>query len=290
MTTPDAWRARGRIVRARGFDVFCVDEGRGPETVVLLHGFPTSSHDWSRVWDSLTARFRAVTLDLPGFGFSAKPEDYSYSLLEQAEVVEVVLRALGVARAHVVAHDMGTSVATELLARREAGLLGFELDRLVLANGSVHPELAHLTPAQKLLRRPLVGPLFARLASPAVFRLQMRRVLGRKEALTDAELDAQFALIRRGDGHLRLPRIMRYYEERERFRARWIPALERLDRPALVLWGRRDPVAVPAIAEALAREIPGSRLAWLDDLGHYPQFEDAPRFAAGVEGFLRDVR
>ena len=281
-----AWRARGRLLTVRGMEVFCVDEGSGADTLLLLHGFPTSSHDWSRVWDAFAARRRVVALDLPGFGFSAKPASYSYSLLEQADVVELVLRELGVARAYVIAHDMGTSVATELLARRETGLLHFAIDRLVLMNGSVHAELARLTPGQKLLRRRRLGPLFARVASATIYRLQLRRILGRNEALSDQDLTDQFALIRHRNGHLRLPAIIGYYEERTRFRERWIGAVERLDLPALILWGRLDPVAVPTIAEALAAETPGAQLVWMDDLGHYPQLEDPRRVVMEVERFL----
>ena len=281
-----AWRERGRMLTVRGMELFCLDEGSGADTILLLHGFPTSSHDWSRVLPALAARHRVVALDLPGFGLSAKPEGYSYSLLEQADVVELVLRELGVARAHVVAHDMGTSVATELLARREAGLLHFAVDRLVLMNGSVHAELAHLTPSQKLLRRPRLGPLFARLASSTTYRLQLRRILGRNEALSDRDLADQFALIRHREGHLRLPTIIGYYAERVRFRERWIGALERLDIPSLILWGRLDPVAVPAIAEALAGETPGAELVWMEDLGHYPQLEEPERVVAELERFV----
>jgi pimeloyl-ACP methyl ester carboxylesterase len=281
-----AWRDRGRTLSISGRDVFVVDQGRADANLVLLHGFPTSSLDWSRVWGALTARFRVVTLDFPGFGFSAKPADYSYSLLEQADVVETSIRQLGVGRAHVVAHDMGTSVLTELLARRAAQLLHFEIDRVVLMNGSVHAELAHLTLAQQLLRRRWLGPLFARLASATTYKLQVRRILGRRDALSDADLEDQFALIRYRDGHLRMPTIMGYYAERIRFRRRWIGALETLDRPALVLWGRRDPVAVPAIAQAVARETPGAELVWMDELGHYPQLENPARVAAELARFL----
>ena len=282
----EEWRARGRMMRVRGLDVFCVDEGSGDETILILHGFPTSSHDWSRVWEALTARRRVITFDFPGYGLSAKPADYSYSLLEQADVAEILLRELGVERAHVVAHDMGTSVATELCARHEAKLLHFALDRLVLMNGSVHAELAHLTTAQKLLRRDVIGPLFARVANATTFRLQMRRVLGRNQALSDEDLDDQFALMRHDQGNLRMPKLMGYYDERVRFRRRWIGALERFDRPALILWGRLDPVAVPAIAEALARETPGAKLVWMDELGHYPQLEDPRRVVEEIERFL----
>lgn len=280
-----AWHSRGRLLRIGDLEVFTVDEGAG-EAVLLLHGFPTSSLDWARIWPDLARRWRLLAFDFPGFGFSSKPEAYSYSLLEQADVVERLLRERGVERAHVVAHDMGTSVLTELLARRAAGLLHFAIHRVVLMNGSVHAELAHLTPAQRLLRRRWLGPLFARLASEATYKLQVRRILGRPDALSAQDLAEQFALIRRADGHLRLPKIMGYYAERVRFRRRWIGALEGLDLPALVLWGRLDPVAVPAIAEALARETPGAELVWMDDLGHYPQLEDPSRVSTELERFL----
>jgi pimeloyl-ACP methyl ester carboxylesterase len=284
----DSWRARGRLVAARGMQIFAVDSGGagGGSAVLMLHGFPTSSHDYHRCFDALAGRRRVATFDFPGFGFSDKPAAYSYSLLEQADVAELVVRSLGLDRVHLVAHDMGTSVATELLARRQAGLLHFEVDRVVLMNGSVHAEMAHLTLSQKLLRRPRLGPLFSRLANRATFRLQLRRTLARKEALSDAELDAAFAHIRRADGHLRLPAIMGYYDERRRFARRWIGALEALDRPALILWGARDPVAVMAIAEALAKETPGALLVRLDELGHYPQLEDPARVVRELEAFF----
>jgi pimeloyl-ACP methyl ester carboxylesterase len=286
--SPEAerWRARGRTLRVRELDVFVTSEHDDAPGVplVVLHGFPSSSFDFHRCWDALADGRRVVALDLPGFGFSSKPADYGYSLFEQADVVELVLRALAVERADLLAHDMGTSIATELLARREAGLLGFAIDRLVLMNGSVHVDLAHLTPSQKLLRLPAIGPLIARLSSRAAFRAQLRRILARPVA--PAELDDMFELLRLRDGHLRLPAIIRYLEERARFARRWIGALERLDRPTLVLWGARDPVAVLAIAQQLARETPGATLVTMDELGHYPQLEHPSRVATEVCRFL----
>ncbi len=279
-----AWRERGRMFTLCGREVFVLDAGLpASETVLLLHGFPTSSHDFHRVLPMLGAERRVVTLDLPGFGFSEKPAEYSYSLFEQADIVTLALRELGVTSCHVVAHDMGTSVATELLARRERGLLPFDVRSLVLSNGSVHIELAHLTPSQKLLRTRL-GPLVARHGSGRVFKTQMRRIVGKP--LADADLDDMWALLRHRDGQRRLPLSISYIAERHRFWHRWIGALERLDLATLVLWGPLDTVAVPAIATRLAAEIPGARLEWLDGLGHYPHLEDPGVFAAALKRFL----
>lgn len=289
MNTPlppliEDWRARGRFVELAGLDVFALDTapGQGRRATLLLHGFPSSSLDWRPILPALANR-RVVTLDLPGFGLSEKPADYSYSLLEQADLIELLLRSLGVNEVDIVAHDMGTSVATELCARRERGLLAVTLKSLLLMNGSVHIELARLTPSQKLLRSPLSG-LFSRLASHRLFIAQLRRILG--QPVAEDELDAMWTLIRHRDGYLRLPQTIAYVDERRRFARRWIGALRRLDLPSHVLWGREDPVAVPAIAERLASEIPGARLEWLSGLGHYPQLEDPTATGAAIRQFL----
>jgi pimeloyl-ACP methyl ester carboxylesterase len=227
-----------------------------------------------------------ITFDFLGYGLSDKPRDFGASLFEQADVAQLVARAFGVTHAHVWAHDMGTSVATELCARRERGLLPFTMKSLALMNGSVHIELAHLTFGQHILKSPL-GPLFAKLTNGISFKAQMKRVFAHPPS--EAELDAMWQLVVRADGPAVLPALIRYTEERSRFRRRWIGALERLDFPALVAWGAKDPVAVMAIADALAAEIPScERVTW-DDLGHYPQVEDPARVVRSVSDFWESV-
>jgi pimeloyl-ACP methyl ester carboxylesterase len=285
------WRDRGRTVQALGMNVFLVHANPDAQAtpMLLLHGFPTSSFDFHAVIDELARDRPVVAIDYPGAGFSDKPPGYSYSLVEQADVVEVVCKGLGIQRAHVFAHDIGTSVATELLARRQAGLCGFDIASVTLMNGSVYRDMAQLTPAQKLLRLPAVGPVFARLARFGTFRLQMRRIFGRPDAVTDEELRDAWTLLTLDEGHLRLPKMIGYVDERVRYRRRWIGALETLDVPCLILWGTRDPVAVLAIAEKLERETPRARFVRLEGLGHYPQLEAPARVAAEVVGFARSA-
>jgi pimeloyl-ACP methyl ester carboxylesterase len=280
----EAWRRRGRLVPTRDGDVWTLDSpGDGSRTPVLvLHGFPSSSFDFAVAIDGVAPGRRVVALDFPGYGLSCKPRDHGYSLFEQADAVLEVARAVGLDRAHVWAHDMGTSIATELLARRERGLCPLDLESVTLMNGSVHVELARLTAGQKLLRSPL-RDLFVRLSSRSSFEKQLRRTFGREP--DEATLHAMWDLLSRDDGVARLPALIGYVDERRRFRRRWIGALERYDRPLLVAWGRRDPVAVIAIAEKLAQGTPGARLETWDDLGHWPQVEDPARVVATVTGF-----
>jgi len=282
------FRERGTLHRVFGRQVFALAEGPAddPAPVLLLHGFPSSSRDFASALPRLSERRRVVVHDHLGFGWSDKPADYSYSLVEQAEVALQLWRSLGVTRGHLVAHDYGTSVATELLARREPGLCPVDFASVTFCNGSIHIELAHLTPSQHVLRIRPLAPLFARLSSRRLFLAQLRRILGRPDAVPEAELLAMLEDLERGGGRARLPALAGYMDERYRFHERWISPLTRLDLPCHVLWARRDPVAVVAIADQLAREIPGAAVTWLDDLGHYPMLEAPARWADAVLAFL----
>jgi pimeloyl-ACP methyl ester carboxylesterase len=281
----ERWRSRGRSIATRDGNVWVLDEpGQDPGAtpLLLLHGYPSSAYDFAPAIEALGRRRRIVALDFLGFGLSDKPVRHGYSLFEQADALLEVARNIGLTRAHVWAHDMGTSVTTELLARRERGLLPLALASVTLMNGSVHIELAHLTPGQRLLRSP-AGKLFARVSRAPLFMAQVRRTFGHPPSRET--LEAMWQLNARAGGAARLADTIHYVDERFRFHRRWIGALERCDFPVLVAWGKRDIVAVMAIAEQLAREIPGAKLETWDDLGHWPQIEAPERVVATVRAF-----
>lgn len=269
-----------------GREVFFVDSGGSGPVLLLLHGFPTCSFDYHRVFDRFAESFRVIAHDHLGFGFSDKPRDYSYSLIEQAEIAVELWWRLGVRQAHLVAHDYGTSVATELLVRRERTALPIQLDSVTLTNGSIHLDLARLRLTQRILRNRWTGPILARVAGRRFFRRRLRALWGDPSKASEDDLDALWFSVESGDGQGVLPAISGYLDERVRFRERWVGALERLDIPAHILWGRCDPIAVAAIAEALAGEIPDAQLTWLDAAGHFPMLEAPDRWASAVLGFL----
>ncbi len=282
-----SWRKRGLHLRVQGESVFVVDTGsREAPCLLFLHGFPSSSLDFHRVLEAFSERYRVVVHDHLGFGLSAKPAGYSYSLMEQADVALNVWRQLGIRKGHLVAHDYGTSIATELLARRQRGLLPIELDSVTLSNGSVLLELARLRLSQRLTRSPLIGPLFARLVRRSMILRVLRGLWGDPERADPADLEAMWLGMVAGDGRKRLTQVSRYLGERIRFRDRWFGALKALDLPALILWGDEDPVAVPAIAEHLERAIPGAELCWLPGVGHYPMLEAPEEWSTALLSFL----
>jgi len=276
------WRARGSFHALHGRTLFVVDSGAddgsvdGKPTLVLLHGYPTSSHDYYRVLPDLAAHYRVIVHDHLGFGLSGKPGDYSYAIHEQADFALLLWRHLGVRSAHLFAHDYGTSLATELLARWNRGFRTVPLDSVTLCNGSVHIELARLRPIQKLLRNRTLGPLVARLASQRVFNRNMRRLWHDPAVLPQADLDTMWELLTRDGGRTVLPRITQYLRDRELYWHRWVGALRESQLPLAFLWGAEDPITGRDVAEVHHAEAPGSRLTVLDGVGHYPMLE-APR-------------
>lgn len=281
------WAAQGGPVSVNGRRLFVVDAGpTDTEAIVVLHGYPTCSYDYWRVLPDLSAERRVILHDHLGFGLSDKPRDYSYSLIQQADMALALWQSLGVRRAHLVAHDYGTSVATEILDRCYHGDVGVDFATLTLCNGSVFIEMAKLRPAQKLLRDPLAGPFVARLMNRGLFGRNLRALFADPTQLTDAELDALWQAATTNGGRDVIPQVTGYLRERETHGPRWAAALVHFDRPSLVLWGDEDPVAVPAIAERLARELFAPTLTWLHGVGHYPMLEAPEAWSDAVLDWL----
>ena len=123
------WESGGSYVKvADGHKVFYRKGGRcgdGAETIILVHGFPTSSYDYARSHGLLEKDFCVVMFDHVGFGFSDKPAgpEYIYSIFTAAENALELWRQLKVHSAHIVSHDMGDSIVTEILSRRQRNML-----------------------------------------------------------------------------------------------------------------------------------------------------------------------
>jgi pimeloyl-ACP methyl ester carboxylesterase len=279
------WRARGgdEEFRRRRIHVFERD-GESP-ALLLLHGFPSSSYDWR----ALLAEERdhaVLAFDFLGFGLSEKPRDHVYTLGWQADLTEgLVRRHLDGRAVFLVAHDMGTSVATELLARDLEGRLEIELAGVLLFNGSIILERASLTPAQRLLRSP-VGPLAARLSSERFFRREFERLFSPAHPLSSEEAADQWSLICENGGRTLGHRLINYLDERERYAERWHGAVRDWEGALSFAWGTRDPVATVAVLDALLELRPQAPVERLTELGHYPQIEDPVAIAATLRSAL----
>jgi pimeloyl-ACP methyl ester carboxylesterase len=283
-----AWQQSGNFEEVDGHAIFVreqadadadadADAGR---TLLLLHGYPSSSFDWRPAFGMLPGR-RVIAFDFLGFGLSDKPRDHLYSLSGQADIAEAIAGRLARGPVVLVAHDMGSSVATELLARDIEGRLGLELASALIFNASLVRERASLLWGQRLLLSRL-GPLAARLTSEFGFRRQFGGIFSRGHPLSDEEAADQWSLLAHKGGHRLLQRLIYYNHERVGTPGqRWHAALRDWPGRLELAWAERDPICTEAVLQAVLSLRPHAELTRLPGLGHYPQIED-PGAAIGV--------
>lgn len=281
MISSEQWRGGGEALDFAGYRLYSRSEGEG-EALLLIHGFPTSSLDWARLWPMLATGRRLHAIDMLGFGFSDKPAEYRYSVERSADQWQALARARQLHSVDILAHDYGNTVAQELLARQNEGELPFRIRSIAFLNGGLFPEATHPLRLQKWLLGPL-GPLVARLSSRRAFVASMRRICSRPPVA--AELNEHWQLLVRAEGKRVLPKLIGYIRERAANRGRWVGALQQAGIPLCLIDGVDDPVSGASIVRRWRELLPGARVVELAGVGHYPQWEDAPRVLAAYVAF-----
>ena len=276
------WREEGAIEEVLDRKLFVRRRGGEGTLLLFLHGFPSSSYDWHELFALRPPGEATLAFDFLGFGLSEKPRDHAYTLAWQADAAEELVRRSGAERVFVVGHDMGTSVATELMARDLRGELEMSLTGALLFNGSMLLHLAKPTVGQRLLRGPL-GPLFARLTNERSFRAQFSRIFSPEHPLSAEEAADQWSLLTHSGGQRIAHRTIAYMAERERFTERWHGAIRDWPGALTLAWGMQDPVARTAVLDGLRELRPGVATIELPDAGHYPQIEQPEQISAALD-------
>lgn len=290
----EAWRSAGVSESFRGHSIHVHRQSGdgstpGAPPLLLLHGFPSSSFDWKPLLAGMPGR-EVLAFDFLGFGLSDKPRDHVYSLHWQADLTEELVRRHFPGRpVFLVAHDMGTSVSTELFARDLEGRLGFEPAGAMLFNGSMVLDRATLTRSQKLLRGPL-GPLATRLSNYRVFRREFGAIFSPAHPLSEEEAADQWSLICHNGGRTLGHRLIHYLEERAKLTDRWHGALRDWPGELSLAWGELDPVATTSVLDAVIGLRPGVPVERLPGLGHYPQIESPGAIAAALTAAQRPAQ
>lgn len=241
------------------------------DVLLLIHGFPTCSWDWHCLWKPLAQRYRVIACDMLGFGYSAKPLNHDYRLLEQADIQQALLAHLGFhGGVHVLAHDYGDSVAQELLARHYEERI--RLASCVFLNGGLFPETHRPLLTQKLLLSPL-GFLVGMLFSRPKLKASLTKVFSEHSPPSEEELDNFWHFITHNDGARVMHKLIRYMPERREHRDRWVAAMQRGDVPLRVIDGAADPISGAHMVARYCELLAAADTVLLEKVGHYPQLE-----------------
>ncbi|MBC7006149.1 alpha/beta hydrolase [Photobacterium sp. BZF1] len=272
------WKNSGEYLNIDGNNVFYHDQGEGP-VIILIHGHPSSSYDWKEVVTLLKSKARLVSFDLVGWGLSDKPTAFSYSLMQQADIVEKLANHLNIEQAHIVSHDIGTSVHTELLSRNLEKSLSFNVLSSLFLNGSllqwVSNEPGTMNRAQSNESLFQAMEEFQQCTGEYYFKFMENCTLGN---LSESEISIREELFLYKDQTSKLAAQSGYMRERYIFRDRWIGAIQESNH-VRVAWAKDDPIAVVGIGRELKKECPNIAYVEWDGIGHFPNAED-PNFVA----------
>jgi pimeloyl-ACP methyl ester carboxylesterase len=263
-----ATAATMNMVDVDGLRIAYRELGTGP-AVLLLHGWPTSSHLWRQVMVPIAQTNRAVAVDLPGFGASDKPLDRRYDFALFERTIDGLLAELGIDQTAIAVHDLGGPVGVHWAIGNPQ-----RVTKLALLNTLLYPELSEaVLEFVGLLRDPESRD---RLTSPAGLESVMRRGLVDQSHLTDEALEAvrepfQTEASRRALAAAGIQLELEGFAEIGR-------RLHELRVPVRIIYGARDQL-LPDVADTMARvqrDLPQAVTTALPDCGHFLQ-EEAPQ-------------
>jgi len=266
----DDWYRDGHFSKKQAHQVFYRQDGDG-EVLLCIHGFPSSSWDFEAVWDSLISRYTVIATDLIGLGKSAKPNQ-PLTVSMQADAIEQLFLSKGICKGHILAHDLGDTVAQELLARQLQGSNKVRWLSCVFLNGGIFAETHRPLLVQKLLISPL-GRFLAPIMSEKTLRKNMTRVFSDAHPPSDTFIRETWKLITENDGVRMIPRLIRYMSERAKKRERWVTPLEQKVVPMRLINGVEDPISGEHAAKRFEEVVPDADVVRIPNSGHYPHLE-----------------
>lgn len=260
------------------------------KTLLLLHGFPESSFSYHGIVDGMMQTFeRIVLFDMLGYGLSDKSLNYSYSLLEQADTAFSVWNYFNIKGGHLLAHDMGVSVATEILFRHEIGLtpswFSDGLQSITFTNGSLVLGFAKLRVMQKILLSSM-GKHFRYFVSYPIFEHQVKSAQG-NDNLSKEDIQLLWEINTLQDGHKKTYLTIQYLNDRQKFeKVRWLPTLKQTTLPIHICWGKDDKVARVEMAHYIKNHIcKNAKLSIMENMGHFCQTENPEKWIETINDF-----
>ncbi len=263
-------------------------EAGDPEapTVLLLHGFPSSSHMFRTLIPLLADGFHVVAPDLPGFGFSDAPprSEFAYTFAHLAEVIERFTEELGLRRYAMYVFDYGAPVGFRLAMRhpeRVAAIVSQNgnayLDGLSQGWNPIQAYWQEPTPAHRAALRGFLTP-------EATKQQYLHGVADVTQVAPESHALDSALLARPGNDEIQLDLFLDYQSNVALY-----PSFQQYLRahrpPLLAVWGKNDPFFLPAGAEAFRRDQPAAEIHFYDT-GHFALETHATEIAAAIREFL----
>ena len=267
--------SRGKYFQFNKLKIFYIHEGKGPN-LLIFHGYPYNGYDFIHLLPLLLKHFTVTLPDMPGMGFSDKPDNHAYSFEEMADMYTSLLKELNIESVHVLAHDLGNSVVQELLARDIEGRNFFNIKSIAFLNGGLFTDVYKPRPIQILLSKSPkpIGRILSRIMTKSMVSNATSEVFGNQTKPSEELLNIFWEILNFNNGKSLAYLLGRLIFQKEPHQERWIKAMQQTKIPMCYINGPADPNSGIHMAKRFMQLIPNADVKLLaDDIGHWPQIE-----------------
>jgi pimeloyl-ACP methyl ester carboxylesterase len=279
-----------QTIQVDGINIFYREAGSATSpTVLLLHGFPTSSHMFRNLIPKLADNYHVVAPDLPGFGFSDSPprDKFKYTFENLARVIGAFTEKLGLKRFAIYIFDYGAPVGLRLALMHPE-----RISAIVSQNGNAYEEglSEGWNPIQKYWKEPSAANRVALrdFLKPEATKWQYTHGVADASLIAPESYALDSALLARsGNDEIQLDLFLDYASNVALYPK--FQAFFRENRPPLLaVWGKNDPFFLPAGAKAFTRDNPKAKVHFFET-GHFALESHATEIAEVMREFLREV-
>jgi len=282
-----------KYANVEGEKIFYREAGmQHKQTIVLLHGYPSSSHSYRELIPLLSGRYHVIAPDYLGSGYSARPDPnkhpYTFDLL--AKYVKGLLNQLKINHYTLYIQDFGAPVGFRMLLNNS-----HKLDALIVQNGNVY--LAGLTPARQAFFKSAnqdkspkqQAKLYSFTSEQAIVKKQYLRDVQHNTQIMNPDSwthDLHF-LQTKTDRLIQVQLLQDYYNNLLDY-PKWQAYLREHQPPTLIVWGKNDPAFIAAGAKAYLKDLPHAELNLLDS-GHFTVEEKPVEVAKYIVNFMNKL-
>jgi len=279
-----------RYATVEGKRIFYREAGeQHKQTIVLLHGYPSSSHTYRELIPLLSGRYHVIAPDYLGSGYSDRPDPsqqkYTFDIL--AHHVEGLLNTLNVEKYSLYIQDFGAPVGFRMLLNNPE-----KLEALIVQNGNAY--LEGLTPPRQAFFKKAnqdksleqADKIYSFTSEAAIINKQyLRDVPDNIEIMNpDSWTHDLHFLQTEKDRNIQVQLLQDYYNNLLDY-PKWQAYLRKHQPPTLIVWGKKDPAFIAAGAEAYLKDVPNAELHLLDS-GHFSVEEKSVEIAQYIVNFM----
>lgn len=267
------WAKKGKMISVLNTELFVIDEGNSKETLVLLHGYATSSLDYYKVLPELSKHYRVILYDFLGFGFSDKPKNYYINIQEQADVCVELWRILELENITLLSHNISTQIALEILTRQRLNFVKIDLQKLIILNSTVSFNQSNIENSSIHPLELFSQKIKLMLISFPFYKMKIKDFFFDSNKISEEEIEGKWSIIEHKNGREILDFLPSYMIESKLLWNRWFTSSQVNTLPIKIISGKNDAIFNESEAISFADQFNNSTLHFIENCGHYPMLE-----------------